>query len=100
MLNTLALVIKGSIVMAYIQILLFIRKNYFAEKHLGQSSIHRQNILKSAFAHQPLSYESKKESLQIKPKSHHSHTGKRKSCVAVRSSPQKYHCLALPNTSH
>ena len=33
-LNTLMLVIKGSIIIAYVQIPLFIRKNYFAEKHL------------------------------------------------------------------
>lgn len=50
MLNTLALVIKGSIIMAYIQIPLFIRKNYFAEKHLEQSSIHRRNVLKALHA--------------------------------------------------
>lgn len=50
MLNTLALVIKGSIVMAYIQIPLFIRKNYFAEKHLEQASIHRRNVLKALHA--------------------------------------------------
>lgn len=49
-LNTLAIVIKGSIVMAYIQIPLFIRKNYFAEKHLEQSSIHRRNVLKALHA--------------------------------------------------
>ena len=49
-LNTLALVIKGSIIMAYIQIPLFIRKNYFAEKHLEQSSIHRRNVLKALHA--------------------------------------------------
>ncbi len=50
MLNTLAFVIKGSIIMAYIQIPLFIRKNYFAEKHLEQSSIHRRNVLKALHA--------------------------------------------------
>lgn len=50
MLNTLALVIKGSIIMAYVQIPLFIRKNYFAEKHLEQSSIHRRNVLKALHA--------------------------------------------------
>ena len=50
MLNTLALVVKGSIIMAYIQIPLFIRKNYFAEKHLEQSSIHRRNVLKALHA--------------------------------------------------
>ena len=50
MLNALALVIKGSIIMAYIQIPLFIRKNYFAEKHLEQSSIHRRNVLKALHA--------------------------------------------------
>lgn len=49
-LDTLMLVIKGSIVMAYIQIPLFIRKNYFAEKHLEQSSIHRRNVLKALHA--------------------------------------------------
>lgn len=49
-LNTLALVIKGSIIMAYVQIPLFIRKNYFAEKHLEQSSIHRRNVLKALHA--------------------------------------------------
>ena len=50
MLNTLVLAIKGSIVMAYIQIPLFIRKNYFAEKHLEQSSIHRRDVLKALHA--------------------------------------------------
>ena len=40
-LKTLVLIIKGSIIIAYVQIPLFIRKNYFAEKHLEQSSIHR-----------------------------------------------------------
>lgn len=50
MLNTLALVIKGSIIMAYVQIPLFIRKNYFAEKHLEQSLIHRRNVLKALHA--------------------------------------------------
>lgn len=50
MLNNIALVIKGSIIMAYIQIPLFIRKNYFAEKHLEQSLIHRRNVLKALHA--------------------------------------------------
>lgn len=50
MLNTVALAIKASIIMAYIQIPLFIRKNYFAEKHLEQSSIHRRNVLKALHA--------------------------------------------------
>ena len=49
-LNTLILVIKGSIIIAYVQIPLFIRKNYFAEKHLEQSSIHRRNVLKALHA--------------------------------------------------
>ena len=49
-LNTIALVIKASVIMAYIQIPLFIRKNYFAEKHLEQSSIHRRNVLKALHA--------------------------------------------------
>jgi hypothetical protein len=49
-LNTLMLVIKGSIIIAYVQIPLFIRKNYFAEKHLEQSSIHRRNVLKALHA--------------------------------------------------
>ena len=49
-LDALMLVIKGSIVMTYIQIPLFIRKNYFAEKHLEQSSIHRRNVLKALHA--------------------------------------------------
>lgn len=50
MLNAPVLAIKGSIVMAYIQIPLFIRKNYFAEKHLEQSSIHRRDVLKALHA--------------------------------------------------
>lgn len=50
MLNTVALVIKASVIMAYIQIPLFIRKNYFAEKHLEQSSIHRRNVLRALHA--------------------------------------------------
>lgn len=49
-LKTLVLIIKGSIIIAYIQIPLFIRKNYFAEKHLEQSSIHRRNVLKALHA--------------------------------------------------
>lgn len=49
-LNTLILVIKGSIIIAYVQIPLFIRKNYFAEKHLEQSSIHRRNVLRALHA--------------------------------------------------
>ena len=49
-LNTLMLVIKGSIIIAYVQIPLFIRKNYFAEKHLEQSSIHRRNVLRALHA--------------------------------------------------
>ena len=48
--KTLVLIIKGSIIIAYIQIPLFIRKNYFAEKHLEQSSIHRRNVLKALHA--------------------------------------------------
>ena len=49
-LKTLVFIIKGSIIIAYIQIPLFIRKNYFAEKHLEQSSIHRRNVLKALHA--------------------------------------------------
>lgn len=49
-LNTVALVIKASVIMAYIQVPLFIRKNYFAEKHLEQSSIHRRNVLRALHA--------------------------------------------------
>ena len=49
-LKTLVLIIKGSIIIAYVQIQLFIRKNYFAEKHLEQSSIHRRNVLKALHA--------------------------------------------------
>lgn len=49
-LKTLVLIIKGSIIIAYVQIPLFIRKNYFAEKHLEQSSIHRRNVLKALHA--------------------------------------------------
>lgn len=49
-LKTLVLIIKGSIIIAYIQIPLFIRKNYFAEKHLEQSSIHRRNVLRALHA--------------------------------------------------
>lgn len=49
-LNITALVIKGAIVFAYIQIPFFFRKNYFAEKHLEQASIHRRNVLRSLHA--------------------------------------------------
>ncbi len=49
-LKTLVFIIKGSIIIAYVQIPLFIRKNYFAEKHLEQSSIHRRNVLKALHA--------------------------------------------------
>lgn len=49
-LKILVFIIKGSIIIAYIQIPLFIRKNYFAEKHLEQSSIHRRNVLRALHA--------------------------------------------------
>lgn len=49
-LKTLVFIIKGSIIIAYVQIPLFIRKNYFAEKHLEQSSIHRRNVLRALHA--------------------------------------------------
>ena len=49
-LKTLVFIIKGSIIIAYVQTPLFIRKNYFAEKHLEQSSIHRRNVLRALHA--------------------------------------------------
>lgn len=42
-----ALAIKGGIVAAYAQIPLFLKKNYYAERHLEQANIHRRNVLRS-----------------------------------------------------
>lgn len=45
-----ALAIKGGILTAYAQLPLFLRKNYYAERHLEQANIHRRNVLKSLHA--------------------------------------------------
>ncbi len=45
-----ALAIKGGIVAAYAQIPLFLKKNYYAERHLEQANIHRRNVLRSLHA--------------------------------------------------
>ena len=49
-LNVIILTVKASVIMAYVQIPLFLRKNYFAEKHLEQSALHRSNVLNSLYA--------------------------------------------------
>lgn len=45
-----ALAIKGGVVAAYAQIPLFLKKNYYAERHLEQANIHRRNVLRSLHA--------------------------------------------------
>ena len=45
-----ALAIKGGVVAAYAQIPLFLKKNYYAERHLEQANNHRRNVLKSLHA--------------------------------------------------
>lgn len=45
-----ALAIKGGIVAAYVQIPLFLKKNYYAERHLEQANIHRRNVFRSLHA--------------------------------------------------
>ncbi len=45
-----ALAIKGGIIAAYAQIPLFLKKNYYAERHLEQANIHRRNVLRSLHA--------------------------------------------------
>lgn len=45
-----ALAIKGGILAVYTQIPLFLKKNYYAERHLEQANIHRRNVLKSLHA--------------------------------------------------
>ena len=49
-LNILTLSIKAAIIFVYLQIPLFIKRNYFAEKHLEHSNIHRRNVLRSLHA--------------------------------------------------
>lgn len=43
-------VIKTSLIVAYLQIPLFLKRNYFAEKHLEEACKHRRNVLKSLHA--------------------------------------------------
>lgn len=45
-----ALAVKSAIVFGYLQIPLFFKRNFSAEKHLQQSYLHRRNILKSLHA--------------------------------------------------
>lgn len=45
-----ALAIKGGLVAACAQIPLFLKKNYYAERHLEQTNVHRRNVLKSLHA--------------------------------------------------
>lgn len=45
-----AFAIKGIVLAVYTQIPLFVRKNYYAERHLEQANIHRRNVLKSLHA--------------------------------------------------
>lgn len=49
-LHILIFTIKAALVFAYLQIPLFIKRNYYAEKHLEQSSIHRRNVLRALHA--------------------------------------------------
>ena len=48
--NILAISIKAALVFAYLQIPGFIKRNYFAEKHLEQAYAHRRNVLRSLHA--------------------------------------------------
>ena len=61
-----ALAIKGSIVAAYAQIPLFLKKNYYAERHLEQANIHRRNVLRSLHAvYNVVSDESERNRLRV-----------------------------------
>lgn len=61
-----ALVIKGGIVAAYAQIPLFLKKNYYAERHLEQANIHRRNVLRSLHAvYNAISDESERNRLLV-----------------------------------
>ena len=44
------LAIKFGILTIYTQALLFVKKNYYAERHLEQANIHRRNVLRSLHA--------------------------------------------------
>lgn len=45
--HLLALAIKAALVFAYLQVPAFIKRNYFAEKHLQQAYLHRRDVLKA-----------------------------------------------------
>lgn len=61
-----ALAIKGGIVAAYAQIPLFLKKNYYAERHLEQANIHRRNVLRSLHAvYNAISDESERNRLLV-----------------------------------
>lgn len=45
-----SLVIKAALVFGYLQIPYFLKRNYFAEKHLQQANIHRGNVLNTLHA--------------------------------------------------
>lgn len=45
-----SLAIKFGILTIYTQVLLFVKKNYYAERHLEQANIHRRNVLRSLHA--------------------------------------------------
>lgn len=49
-LSILILAIKAALIFAYLQIPYFIKRNYFAEKHLEQACIHRRDVLKALHA--------------------------------------------------
>jgi hypothetical protein len=49
-LTVLVLAIKAALVFAYLQIPYFIKRNYFAEKHLEQACIHRRDVLQALHA--------------------------------------------------
>ena len=48
--NILSISVKIAIIFAYIQIPSFLKRNYFAERHLQQVSLHRKNVLRSLHA--------------------------------------------------
>ncbi len=48
--RVITLAIKFGILAIYTQVLLFAKKNYYAERHLEQANIHRRNVLKSLHA--------------------------------------------------
>lgn len=48
--SLIVLAIKASLIAGFLQIPSFLRRNYFAEKHLEQANIHRKNVLQTLHA--------------------------------------------------